>query len=123
MNLSISHHGFDLTDEVKALVETKFSRLQKYPVQILQIHVDIDRDHHHRHGNVFHLRATLDIPHEAFHGDVQAETVEIALDRIVEQMDHQISHYHEIQKEHGRPKAQIRRLMKSIFPWIGKEDR
>ncbi|MEK7158087.1 MAG: HPF/RaiA family ribosome-associated protein [Patescibacteria group bacterium] len=122
MNLSISHHGFDLTQDVKLLVEKKFVRLEKHAVPILGVHADIDRDQHHRQGDIFHLRATIEVPHETFHGDAQGESIEAVLDRLIDQADHQISHYREIQKERGRPKAQIRRVMKSIFPWLGKED-
>lgn len=122
MNLAISHHGFELTQEVKSLVENKFSRLEKY-IWTITAHVDIDRDQHHRHGNIFHVRASVDIPHEAFHGDAEGESIEVVLDRLLDQIDRQLSHYHEIHKKSNRPKAHIQRLMKSIFPWLGKEDK
>lgn len=62
MNIIVSGKGVSISESMRGLLESKLGRLQKFWSGIVRAHVEVTRDRHHKHGDVFLVYGWLEIP-------------------------------------------------------------
>lgn len=115
MNIAITGKNIELSEALRAYVEEKVSALGKQCDEITQIDVELDRNMHHKTGEVFHVRMNISVPHELLHGEDTGATVYSAIDTCRDHMSEQLRGY-EVKKDDRKRRARkTRRDWKSIL--------
>ena len=59
----ISFHGFDASPSLKALIERRIERLERYHPHIIGVRIAVEVPHRrHRTGNVWHVKVNVSVP-------------------------------------------------------------
>jgi putative sigma-54 modulation protein len=118
MDIKITGKTFAVTDALRAYIEQKMSALSRFDQGIALIDVEVDKNMHHKKGEVFHVRANIDIPGK---GLIRAEDMSpdmyAAVDLCQKQLEMQLSHERDREK-HNRQRAHSQRENKSIMGWL-----
>lgn len=118
MDIKITGKNFAVTEALQAYIEQKMSVLTRFDSAIALIDVEVDKNRHHKKGEVFHVRTNVDIPGKAL---VRAEDMSpdmyAAVDVCQKQLEAQLSHERDRAK-HNRQKAHSRRDAKSALGWL-----
>ena len=83
MNIVIETRNFDLTPSLKSYINKKFEPLEKFipaSADAKLIEVEIERDTHHRHGEVFVARVKVGIV--GLYAEGEGETAFAAVDDV-----------------------------------------
>lgn len=62
MNITIYHKNFELSPNIREYIEEKFSVLEKYQMDILNFHVELNHHTHHQKGNIFTVDVHISLP-------------------------------------------------------------
>ncbi|PWB38236.1 MAG: ribosomal subunit interface protein [Parcubacteria group bacterium] len=62
MDIKIYNRNFDLTQPLRDYLHEKFGALEKYNMNILGFHVEMNRDNHHQKGEVYNIEVHLHLP-------------------------------------------------------------
>lgn len=118
MDIKITGKNFAVTDALRLYIEQKMSVLTRFDQSIALIDVEVDKNRHHKKGEVFHVRTNIDIPGK---GLVRAEDMSpdmyAAVDLCQKQLEMQLSHERDRQKR-NRQGGNSRRDAKSIMGWL-----
>lgn len=61
--LSITFRGLDPSQAVKAEIQDRVDKLEKFSGDIMHCHVIVEKPHHHHHkGNLYHIRIDVTVP-------------------------------------------------------------
>lgn len=82
------------------MLEKKLERLEKHVPTPFSCSVDIERDAHHRTGAVVMCRINITSHKKTHHVERSAETVQDALDEVLEALRHELERDHGKHKEH-----------------------
>lgn len=100
MKVIIKATDIDLTPALKAYIEEKFNDLDR-PLGSLrhdsiQARVEVGRStRHHIHGDVFHVDANLDLPHEVLRAEEDTDDAYAAIDAVKDKLKREIEKYKE----------------------------
>ncbi|MEK7195744.1 MAG: ribosome-associated translation inhibitor RaiA [Patescibacteria group bacterium] len=100
MKIIIKATDLDLTPALKAYIEEKFNDLDR-PLGSLQkdsikARVEVGRStRHHKHGDVFHVDANLDLPHEVLRAEEDTDDAYAAIDAVKDKLKREIEKYKE----------------------------
>lgn len=87
MNIIVSGKGISITQSMRAFIDEKLTRLERYWAQILQANVEVTMSHHHKHGEVYLAYVRLVTPGN----DVRASSTGIefhaALDSLMPKLE------------------------------------
>lgn len=118
MDIKITGKNIAITDALRQYIQEKMSALQRFDQEIALIDVEIDKNRHHRKGEVFHVRANVDIPGKAL---VRSEEMNpdmyAAIGCSQKELELQLSHGRDKEK-HNREKKRSRRDVKSLTGWM-----
>lgn len=121
MSITITALNFDLTDSIKEYVEKKVQALEKFNAGILKTDVELDRNKHHKKGDVFRVRINIQIPHALLHAEETAPDLYAAIDLTQEELARQLKKQGEKMQAKRREGRNVRRSLKSIFG-LGKQE-
>lgn len=108
----------DITDALRSYIQEKMSALERFDSGIALIDVEMDKNMHHRKGQVYHVRANVDIPGKDL---VRAEEVDAdmyaAIDFAQKALELQLSHKRD-KERHNRSKRRAGREAKDVLGWL-----
>jgi len=110
MTIQLSTKNFELTQPLRDYVEEKISRLARYDNEVVTAHIRVSRDHHHKHGEVFTLGATLTLLNHSVNAEANAGDPYAATDIVQEKLERELEHWR------GRSESRRRRLGKMLNP-------
>lgn len=93
MNISIKGTNLDLTAPLKDYVDEKVGHLEKYISGLLETHVELERDRHHKTGDVFRAEVTMFAGGKTLRADVSSEDIYAAVDLLIPKLKEQISKF------------------------------
>ena len=92
MNIQIKGTNFDLTPSIKAYVDEKIGNLVKY-IDVTAAEVELEKDKHHRTGNVFRAEVMLIVGGKVMRADAESEDIYASIDLVVPKLKEQISKF------------------------------
>lgn len=118
MDIKITGKNFSVTDALRVHIEQKMSALTRFDQAIALIDVEVDKNRHHKKGEVFHVRTNIDVPGKSL---IRAEDMSpdmyAAVDLCQKQLEMQLSHVRDREKR-NRQGGNSRREAKSIMGWL-----
>jgi len=111
MNISIKATHLDLTPSIKEYVEEKVGHLAKFIVA-QEATVELDRDQHHRTGQVMRAEIMLVVGGKIMRADATAEDIYSAIDLAIPKLKEQISKFKDKRTTIARNRA--RRVKRKI---------
>lgn len=115
MSLNISSRNFELTDAIRRYMEEKIQSLSKYHVDIIGVDAEVDKNMHHRHGEVFHVRMNIHIPQQIIHVEKTMDDLYAAIDGCRDAADAEMRDRKEKFGARRRKAQRVRRALKSVF--------
>lgn len=115
MSLNISSRNFELTPAIHSYLEEKIASLTKYHVDIIGVDVEVDKNMHHRQGEVFHVRMNVNVPQQVMHVEATTDDLYAAIDKCRDSVDAQMRDRKEKFDARKRKAQRVRRALKSIF--------
>jgi putative sigma-54 modulation protein len=100
MQISLTGHHVDLTDSLRAYVDTKFERLERHFDHVTNVHVILSVEKLAQKAEANMHVSGAEIYAEATHEDMYA-----ALDALVDKLDRQLIKHKEKMKNHRGNKA------------------
>lgn len=113
--------NFDLTDAIKAYIEDKIGSLTRHFENIIGIDVEVDKQTHHKNGEVFHVRANVQVPKHLIHVEELQADLYAAIDMCKDEADRQLRDYKEKFRTKNKKAWKTRRSLKSILGFGGKD--
>ena len=102
MQISLTGHHVDLTDSLRAYVDTKFERLERHFDHVTNVHVILSVEKLAQKAEANMHVSGAEIYAEATHEDMYA-----ALDALVDKLDRQLIKHKEKMKNHRGNKAPV----------------
>ncbi|MBI4652656.1 ribosome-associated translation inhibitor RaiA [Candidatus Kuenenbacteria bacterium] len=97
MQIKFLTKDVDLTVSLKNYIEKKIQNLMETHfrniLEILEIHIDFNVDHHHRHGKVQRVEVMIYAPHQILRAEESANDAYSAFDGIIPKLETQIEKY------------------------------
>lgn len=115
MNISLTGKNIEVTDAMRSYVEEKMGSLTKYGEDISRIEVEVDKNMHHKKGEVFHVRANAQMVRELLHAEADETDFYAAVDVCRAEVLNQLEHYAAKKDERHRRVQKSRRDWKSIL--------
>jgi putative sigma-54 modulation protein len=102
MNIIIRATNLELTPELRAYIEEKFSNLTRYFENILEVHIEIEKTtRHHQKGRIFRAEANLRVPIKGLLRVEKAEKdIYKAIDKVKDHFKEELVRYKEKLREH-----------------------
>ena len=92
MNIAIKATHLDLTPSIKEYVEEKVGALEKF-ISVLEGKVELERDRHHRSGDVFRAEIMLVMGGKLMRADAEAGDIYAAVDLVIPKLKEQIGKF------------------------------
>lgn len=99
MEYSLRVRGLNLTAMDQQLLDKKLERLERHVPTPFSCSVDIEHDQHHRKGAVVLCRVNITSHKKTYHVERSAETVQDAMDQVLEALRHDLERDHDKHKE------------------------
>lgn len=115
MVINITGNNFELTTAIKNYIQAKAASLQKQHIEIGQIDVEVDKNKHHKQGDVFHVRMNVSVPQKLLHVEENKDDLYAAVDVCRDEAERQLRKYKTKFEARHRRSQKIRRSLKSIF--------
>ena len=97
MKIKYLTKDIDLTVSLKDYIEKKIQNFMKTHfkniLEILEIHLDLSINHHHRHGKVQRVEIMIYAPHQILRVEESANDIYTAFDNIIPKLETQIEKY------------------------------
>lgn len=113
MNIVIKATNLELTPELRAYIEEKFSHLTRYFDNVLEARVEIEKTtHHHHKGEIFRAEANLRVPVKGLlRVDKTEKDIYKAIDKVKDHFKEELIRYKEKLREHHQ--RRVKRADKS----------
>lgn len=96
MNINLRSSGLELTPAIHQYVEEKFSSLEKYMGNIMQIDVVVGQDtKHHQKGEIYSCSVSIDLPKDLLKVERTAEDLYKAIDKVKDHLRETLAQYKE----------------------------
>lgn len=83
MNINIRAIGMELTPAIRQYAEEKFTSLEKFANDIMQIDVDLGKaTNHHNKGKIMHCAVVMQLKGEVIKIEREAEDLYKAIDKV-----------------------------------------
>lgn len=103
MKITIKATNIELTEDLKSFVEEKINSLEKYIDGVLEAFVEVGKvTEHHQKGDFFRAEVDLRVPGEILRSEATAEDIQIAINRVKEELQRQIDTYRNKQQAKQR---------------------
>src|SRR3989344_6933669 len=98
MKIIIKATDLDLTAPLKVYIEDKMGDLDKYLQSLnndsIQTRIEVARSsRRHKHGEVYHVDANLDLPGEVLRAEEDSDDVRAAIDAVKDKLKREIEKY------------------------------
>ncbi|MFH1781668.1 MAG: ribosome-associated translation inhibitor RaiA [Patescibacteria group bacterium] len=117
MKIVQSSRNLEMTQAIEQYIDEKFGSLEKYFKNIIECRVEIDKNTHHRKGNVFTVTVNIDIPNNLIRVEKVGEDLYAVIDLVKDDAERQLRRTKEKYQTKGREAQKTRRSLKSIFFW------
>ena len=107
MNLQLFSKDFEITPAIRQYLEEKLAALERYSDRIIGAHVDVQRDHHHRKGEIYRVEVNLHVPHQILRVVEKAGTFHAGVDEVTERLKILLDKY--------KGRAEYRRRLRQKF--------
>lgn len=108
MNIEFYGKNMALTPAIKAYIQKKLDRLEKFHEKIVEVRAEVESDEHHHRGLVFRCEVNLTIPHQMLRAETVAEDLYSAIDMVKDDLELQLRKM-KGKRQGRRRKAQISR--------------
>lgn len=98
MQCIIESAGLQLDNKLQNLAQSKFENFEKIYNRVTKCRIIMKKESDDR-KKVFHVEAQLTVPQKMLFAHEQAETFEIALHKVVDDLTHQLCRYKEEREE------------------------
>lgn len=98
MQLVIESPGLPTDDNLEILIRSKFDDLEKIYGRMTNAQVVLRKENDDR-KKYFHVEVQLAVPQKTLFAKEQAETFEIALHKVMDDLTHQLHRYKDVQEE------------------------
>ena len=102
MNISISAKDFSLTPAIKEAVEAKMMKLEKFSSRIERIGVELDVEHHSRHGLKNRIEVWVYFPEKTLQAGLKAEHMQEAIDLVYDKIERQVVSFERKRRDQQR---------------------
>jgi len=107
MDLIISGKNFKLTPSLKAYVEEKMARLNKFWNKIIRVRVELDVERNQKSGDVYGVEAKLEVPGPDIQVGSKSSDMHAAIDEIMPRLERLLV------KTKGKLESRLRKNRKS----------
>ncbi|MFH1536454.1 MAG: ribosome-associated translation inhibitor RaiA [Chrysiogenia bacterium] len=117
MKITTTSRNLEMTDAIRKYIEEKIGSLEKYNKEIIETKVEIDKNTHHKKGNVFTVEVNMKIPNDLIRTEHLDENLYAAIDEVREDTLRQIRKRKSKYESKERESRKTKRMIKSIFFW------
>lgn len=93
MQISIKGTNLDLTPAVKEYVDEKVGNLEKYLEGAIDARVELERDKHHKTGNVFRAEVMISVGGKTMRADHSSGDIYASIDMVIPKLKEQIGKF------------------------------
>ncbi|MFH1146026.1 MAG: ribosome-associated translation inhibitor RaiA [bacterium] len=116
--ISFYSKDFDVTDSVRSYVEEKLKPIfTQMGDEVMDIKVDLSRDHHHHKGEVFRAEVNFKVPKSLLRVVDYGESFQAAVDKLEERLKRVVETHKGKQAARNRQVARIKRMVKLFTFW------
>jgi ribosomal subunit interface protein len=97
MTIQIYGKNFNIPQDVRNYIEEKIGKICKIinPSNILNTHVNLSQNEHHRKGNVYTIEINLYLSHKTLVATEECEDIRCGIDKIEKKLKRQVIKYKE----------------------------
>lgn len=110
MNIQIYGHGIETTDAIRAYVIEKIGHVGTILGEVEKIHVTLNVNHHHVHGDIFNVEIQTSVGKHSLHVEETASDLYAAIDLAEDVLMRQA------RKLHSQGSDRRRRLQQALSP-------
>lgn len=115
MPITITGLNFEVTESIRNYIEKKITHLEKYHDRFITLSVELDKNLHHKKGEVFRVRINAQIPQAVLHAEETAVDLYAAIDLAQEELAVLLKKHDDKFEARKRQGRKTRRFLKSIF--------
>jgi putative sigma-54 modulation protein len=112
MSTHITGKNIDLTDALKAYVHKKLESVHRHFDNIIAVDVEVDKNMHHKKGDVHHVRINVQIPDHVLHAEETETDMYAAIDLCAAEIDRQVLKQKEKKQTARRQEQKAKRDLK-----------
>lgn len=112
MSTHITGKNIELTEAIKEYVNKKLESVHRHFDNIIAIDVEVDKNMHHKKGDVHHVRINVQIPDHVLHAEETQPDMYAAIDACSDEIDRQIRKQKEKWQTARRKDQKAKRALK-----------
>lgn len=117
MQIQIYGKNITVTPAIQDFVHKKLGHLEKFLHKVQKIHVELSVDKHHKSGEVQQVDVNVYLEHGQLRTTQKSNNMYNSINQACEELKDQALREKEKYQGKRRRTIQIKRLMKSIWPW------
>ena len=117
MKIQKGARNIEMTNAIEQYIDEKIGSLEKFNKNIIECRVEIDKNTHHRKGEVFKVTVNIKVPNELIRAEQVDENLYSAIDLVKEDTERQLLKLKSKYQTKNREAGKTRRSLKSIFFW------
>ena len=123
MQIQIYGKNIEVTPAMQNFIHKKLARLERFFHKPQKIHVELSVDKHHKSGEVQQVDMNIYLEHDQLRTTQKSNNMYNSISQACDELKDQALRDKEKYQGKRRKTIQIKRLMKSIWPWqkIGRE--
>ncbi|MBI5404810.1 MAG: ribosome-associated translation inhibitor RaiA [Candidatus Kerfeldbacteria bacterium] len=90
MHVIVSGKNIDLTPSLQTYAEEKLGRLEHFWSDIIRVHVELEKNKHHKHGDVCVVSVRIEIPGNDIRARQESSDMHSAIDVIATKLERQV---------------------------------
>lgn len=90
MQIIVSGKNIDLTPSLQTYAEEKLGRLEHFWTAIIRVHVELEKNKHHKHGDVCAVSVRVEVPGNDIRIRQESTDMREAIDLIASKLERQV---------------------------------
>lgn len=115
MPTHITGKNIELTPSIQEYIEQKISSFSEVVEDIIAVDVEVDKNMHHKKGDVFHVRMNVQIPQHVIHSEEVRDDLYASIDVCRDEVMRQLRKVQKKYEAKKRKQRNTRRNLKSIL--------
>ncbi len=111
MSTHITGKNIELTPAIQQYIEQKIEAFSEVVEEIIAVDVEVDKNMHHKKGDVFHVRMNVQIPQHMIHSEEVRDDLYASIDVCRDEVLHQMR---KVQKKYEAKKRKARNTRRSL---------
>jgi len=87
MDILISGKGMTVTESMKVYINERMARLERFWGDLIRCHIEVSRNRHHRHGEVYVANAWIESPGRDIRANADATDYKQSIDVLYEKLE------------------------------------